>query len=414
MDNGNGTAAGGTETGGRVAGPRCVALVGPFASGKTTLLEAILARTEAITRQGSVAEGNTLGDGSPEARAHQMSVEVNVAAADFMDDTITFLDCPGSVEFAFEAQGVLAGADLAIVVAEADEKKIPALQVILKGLEDRGIPRVLFLNKMDKTEGSVRDTLKTLQAASAAPLVLRHIPIRDDGTVTGFIDLALERAHVYREHAPSEVVELATEEQQREADARFSMLEALADYDDQLMEELLEEIEPSRDRIFQDLVTSMRAGDICPVLIGSAELGHGVGRLLKLIRHEAPTVATTRARLGLDEASGTVLQVLKTIHTAHGGKLSVVRTLAGTVGDGAEPVGPDGAVGRVAGVFTLMGQQASKVDSAGEGDTVGLGKLEDAATGMTLSVGGEPDQLAELHPPAPVLSAAVTSTWAML
>ena len=111
---------------GRIAGPRCVALVGPFASGKTTLLEAILARTGAITRQGAIAEKNTVGDASAEARAHQMSVEVNIAETDFMGDKITFLDCPGSIEFAYEAEGVLAAVDLAVVVAEPDEKKIPA------------------------------------------------------------------------------------------------------------------------------------------------------------------------------------------------------------------------------------------------------------------------------------------------
>src|SRR6185503_8679068 len=190
---------------GRVAGPRCVALVGPFASGKTTLLEAILARTGAVTRQGTIAERNTVGDASAEARAHQMSVEVNVAETDFMGDRLTFLDCPGSIEFGYEAEGVLAGVDLAVVVAEADEKKIPALQVILKTLEDKRIPHLLFLNKIDKAEAGVRETLETLQPASGVPLVLRHIRIWQNGIVTGFIDLALERAFVYREHAPSEV-----------------------------------------------------------------------------------------------------------------------------------------------------------------------------------------------------------------
>ncbi len=161
----------------RAAGPRCIALVGPFASGKTTLLEAILARTGAISRQGTIGEGNTIGDASPEARAHQMSVEINIAETDFMGDKLTLLDCPGSIEFGFEAEGAIVGADLAVVVAEADEKKIPALQVILKTLEDRGIPRVLFLNKVDKAEARVRETLATLQTASSVPLVLRHIPI---------------------------------------------------------------------------------------------------------------------------------------------------------------------------------------------------------------------------------------------
>jgi len=393
---------------GRVGGPRCIALVGPFASGKTTLLEAMLARTGAVTRQGTTAEKNTVGDASPEARAHQMSVEVNIAETDFMGDRLTFIDCPGSIEFAFEAEPVVAAADLAVVVAEADEKKLPALQVILKQFESHAVPHVLFLNKVDRVEGGVREALATLQKASAIPLVLRHIPIRSKGTVTGFIDLALERAFVYREHAPSEVVDISTDEKAREAEARFSMLEALADYDDTLMEQLLSEIEPPRDRVFDDLVREMRAGEICPVLIGSAEHGHGVGRLLKAIRHEAPGIADTRARLGVSENSETMVQVMKTLHTPHGGKLSIVRVLAGSVGDGAELGGSAGPAGRVSGVFRVFGQQAVKREAAQTGETVGLGKLEGARTGMTLGTKAVA-ALVKLTPPEPVLAVAVAS-----
>ncbi len=135
---------------GRKTGPRCIAIVGPFASGKTSLLEAILARTGAIDKPGSVTGGTAVGDSSPEARAHSMSVELNVAETTFMDDTYTFLDCPGSVEFDYESEPLVAGIDAAIVVAEPDEKKIAALQVVLRHLEERGIPRFLFLNKIDK------------------------------------------------------------------------------------------------------------------------------------------------------------------------------------------------------------------------------------------------------------------------
>jgi elongation factor G len=392
---------------GRVPGPRCIALVGPFASGKTTLLEAILARTGAVTRQGTVGEKNTVGDASPEARAHQMSVEANIAETEFMGDRFTFVDCPGSIEFAFEADAVIAGVDLAVVVAEADAKKIPALQVILKSLEDRGVPHVLFLNKVDKADVGVRETLQTLQPASGVPLVLRHIPILQNNTVTGFIDLALERAFVYREHAASEVVDISTDEKAREADARFHMLETLADYDDQLMEQLLGEIEPPRDRVFSDLAMEMREGAICPVLIGSAEHGHGVGRLLKAIRHEAPDIADTRARLKV-AVGATAVQVLKTLHTTHGGKLSIARVLAGSVGDGAELLGPDGPAGRVSGVFRIFGQQAVKRDAAEAGETVGLGKLDGARTGMTLAAGkAAPVQVVTLAAPDPVLGLAV-------
>ena len=166
----------GSRAGGRRTGPKCIAIVGPFASGKTTLLEAILARTGIIPRQNPVSSGNTVSDHSPEAKAHAMSVEATVASIDFMGDSLTFVDCPGSVEFAFEADAVLAASDLAVVVAEADEKKIPALQLIMRKLDDLGVPRILFLNKIDKTAAGVRDTLKMLQPASSAPLLLQADP----------------------------------------------------------------------------------------------------------------------------------------------------------------------------------------------------------------------------------------------
>src|ERR1700691_4764748 len=127
------------NNGTRVTGPRCVALVGPFQSGKTMLLEAILARTGVIQRQGTIEAGNTVGDASKEARHHRMSVELTVATTNFMGDAYSFLDCPGSVEFAHDMRAVLPAIDAAVVVCELDEKKIPQLQLILRALEDQKI-----------------------------------------------------------------------------------------------------------------------------------------------------------------------------------------------------------------------------------------------------------------------------------
>ncbi|BCP54582.1 elongation factor G [Kaistia sp. 32K] len=393
---------------GRSAGPKAIALVGPFGSGKTTLMEAMLARTGAIHKQGIVGDGSAVGDSAPEARAHAMSVELNVAETSFMDERITLLDCPGSVEFSHEAEAVLDAVDCAIVVAEPDEKKMGALQLILKRLEARGIPRILFLNKIDKSDKGVRETLELLQPASAVPLLLRHIPIRQHDVVTGFVDLALERAFVYREYAPSELIDMTDEIRVAEARERYALLEKLADYDDALMEELLEDVEPSREHVLADLVADMRAGLVCPVLIGSALHAHGIGRLLKAIRHEVPDIAATAERLGLPEGNETVLQVMKTLHTGHAGKLSVARVLRGTISDGTELVGPEGSVGRVSGLLRLLGPQASKREPASAGEVVGLGKLDGAATGMTLATGKQPPvQLAPLATPEPVIALAV-------
>ena len=367
------------------AGRQCrlISLVGPYLSGKTTLLEAILARTGAIPRQGTIAGNSTIGDASPEARAHAMSVEMNIATAEFMGDQYTFLDCPGSIEFQHEAAAALIASDVAVVVCEPDPKKVPALQLILRQLEDRGIPHLLFLNKIDKAEMRVRDLIPLLQPASRRPLVLRQVPIWKDGIATGFVDLALERAFVYREHAQSEVIDIPADVRARESEARYHMLEQLADYDDSLMEQLLSDIPPPRDKIFDDLTQELRDGKICPVLIGSAEHGNGILRLLKTLRHDAPTVEQTAKRLGVGGAKSAAY-VVKTLHTAHGGKMSVARVLSGEIADSAG-VKAGEKEERVAGIFTLKGQEAIKRGTAKAGETVALGRLEHIVTGETLT-----------------------------
>jgi elongation factor G len=346
----------GANGGGR---SRCIALVGPYLSGKTTLLEAILARTGGVTRAGSVADKSTVGDASPEARDHGMSVSLNAADVSFLGDTFTFLDCPGSIEFQHEGALALTACDAAVVVCEPDPKRVPALQIILKQLEDRGIPHFLFLNKIDASEVPLRELIPVLQPASTKPLVLRQIPIWENGVATGFVDLASERAYVYRTHAPSEVIELPAGVSERKQEARFHMLEQLADYDDELMEQLLSDAPTPRDKIFHDLTDDLRRGLICPVLLGSAQDGHGIFRLLKALRHEAPLVSDTARRLKLENAKSAAY-VLKTLHTAHGGKLSLVRVLTGDMADGTTVFGADGKEERAAGVFALRGEEPVK------------------------------------------------------
>src|SRR3954466_8065141 len=324
------------------SGPRCIAIVGPFQSGKTTLLESILERTGTVQRSGSVKNGDSVGDASAEARSHNMSVEPNFATVRFLGETMTFVDCPGSVEFLHDMRNVAPACDAAVVVCEADERKIPALEVVLRDLEEADIPRFLFINKVDTTTRRVRETLQMLQRASRTPLLLRQIPIWQDGIAVGFIDLALERAFVYREHAPSEVVELPDGELPREKEARFTMLERLADHDDALMEDLISEIEPPKDRVFEDLSRELKERQVVPVLLGSAERGNGVTRLLKALRHEAPTLMETRARLGVSEDGAALAHVMKSLHMGQGGKLSVARILRGTFHEGDTVVGSRG------------------------------------------------------------------------
>jgi elongation factor G len=297
-----------------------------------------------------------------------------------------------------------------VVVCEMDEKKIPQLQLILRELEDWKIPRILFVNKIDKAEAAVRDVLNLLQPASRTKLILRQIPTFSGDIISGFVDLALERAFVYKEYAPSQVVPLEGDAADLEKTARFSMLETLADHDDELMEQLLEDIQPPRDKVFDDLTRELRDGLVCPVLMGTAARANGVLRLLKALRHESPGVADTAKRLGMKQGGDAVAYVLKTLHTTHGGKMSVVRMLGGQAGDGTTFLTGDDEAGRVAGVFKVIGQSNEKRGPAAVGETVAFAKLEKAKTGDTLSAGKQPHPpLPKVAPYPPVLAIAITA-----
>jgi elongation factor G len=362
--------------------PRCIALIGPNGSGKTTLFEALLARTGAAGHEGSEIRKN-IGDCSPEAQGHGMSVELTAANAEYLGDSFTFLDCPGSVEFHHDGMAALSGCDAAVVVCEADDKKLFALQMTMKALESTGIPHLLFINKIDKVGHGLADVLKMMQSASRLPLVVRQIPIWEDNVVSGFVDLALERAYVYREHAEGQIVEIPSGLASFEAEQRFTMLEKLADYDDELMEQLLSDVAPSRDKVFGDLIVEFKRGQICPIFFGSAEHGNGLERLLKALRHEAPFVEETAKRLGLGSAK-TAAYIMKTIHTSHAGKLSLARMLAGQFADGASVYSAAGEE-RISGVFQVAGMDIKKRGPASAGEVAAFGKLETLATGATIT-----------------------------
>lgn len=387
------------------AQPRCVALVGPFQSGKTALFEAILHRCGVAAKTG---RGDArIGDPSPEARAHKLSVEPVVASCEFMGERYAFVDCPGSVEFAFGASTVLPACDVAVVVCEADERKIPQLELVLRELEELNLPHLLFLNKIDATPGDVHEALSALQKASRAPLLLRQIPILKDGAATGFIDLALERAFVYRDGGTSETIDLPKDEVEHEKSERFHMLETLADHDDKLMEDLILEVEPERARVFADLASELRENHAVSVLLGSAQKENGVTRLLKALRHEAPGVAETRARLGVAADGPPLAYALKTAHPGFGGKVTTARVLRGTFREGDAVKGSAGGEDRVASLVSLTGEQTARVPEAGMGEVAGFLKLDSIGAGEAFSSGSKPAPVADRPAPSPVHAIAL-------
>ena len=364
---------------------RAIALVGAAGTGKTTLLEAMLFASGTLPRQGEVG-ATSVGDASPEARQRGQSVELNVAGFEFLGDRYAVIDAPGSTEFAAAGDLALPAVDLAVIVADPQPGRAALLAPVFKELERLGVPRAVFVNKIDQARGTLDDVMAALAPVSASPLVARQIPLVEKEHVTGFVDLALERAFVYRPGQASERIDLPVELAQVEAQARFHMLEQLADYDDALMEQLLSDVTPSQDEVFADLMAEMNQGQIVPVFFGSALNGWGVRRLLKALRHETPEVDRAAARLGL---SGPCAYAFKTSYAGQAGKLTYARVMGGELHDGDDLTAADGQHGRAGGLLALTGSTTRKIDHAATGEVTAIAKIEAAHAGEVVSMDGK-------------------------
>jgi len=382
-------------------GPRTAVIVGPYLSGKTTLLESLLIASGTTHRKGTVKDGNSVGDGSAEARARNMSTEMNVAHATYLDEEWVFIDCPGSVELSQDSMNALMIADIAIIVTEPSPDRAVTLAPTLKALDDQNVPHIIFVNKMDHPDTSIRATLEALQGISPNPLILREIPIREGDDITGYVDLVSERAFRWQEGKASDLISLPDTVSEREQDARNEMLESLADFDDTLLEELLEDVVPSSDEVYSNLTRDLQQNLIVPVFFGSAEHDNGIHRLLKSLRHETAGVEVVNQRLGVSGTSATA-QIIKVVYAGQIGKLSIARVLQGEITDGMTLNGE-----RVSGIYHMSGQKHDKISKATAGDVVALGRMNNVQTGDLINETGK--QRSEIWPDplSPLFSIAI-------
>jgi elongation factor G len=367
---------------------RVVALCGPYLSGKTSLLESILYATGAIGRRGSTRAGTSIGDGAPEARKRGMGTELNVASVDYLGDQWTFLDVPGSIEFQHDAYSALAVCDAAVLVCEPSPERVVALTPLLKYIEDHRIPHIFFINKIDSAEVRVRDMLSALQGLSARKLVLRQVPIRQTAgngaeETVGYVDLVSERAYRYKSSGASDLIEMPAEILPRESEARREMLETLSEFDDTMLEQLIEDVAPEKSLIYRDLHDEFGADQIAPVLLGAGDRENGVRRLLKALRHDTPFVAETATRRALPSNGVALAECFKVLHQSHTGKLSLCRVWSGTLSEGQSVGGQ-----RIGTLLRPFGQRLDKVSEAKAGEIVALAKVDALSGGQSLGAGG--------------------------
>ncbi|MFA7588449.1 MAG: elongation factor G, partial [Novosphingobium sp.] len=360
---------------------RTVALVGPSGTGKTSLAEALLFASGQINRQGSVAAGSTVGDSSPEARSRGSSTEINIMSFESAGDHFDLIDIPGSPAFAADGLAALPTADIAIVVVDPAPERAILSEPFLRQLDELGIPHAIFINKIENVRaGAIRELVAELQPLSREPLLLRQIPIRDGDTITGYVDLALERAYRYRAGGESEAIPIPGDIVPREREDRTNLLETLADFDDALLETLLRDETPETVAIMHDLAEDTACNRLVPVVFGSALTDGGVHRLLKFLRHETPSMENAAARWHAEDGGFAVFKIL---YAGAMGRLAVGRVFGAGLREGDE-LSVAGVAARAGTLFRMQGEKAGKCDNAAPGEIIAMAKMEAAEPGMLL------------------------------
>jgi len=373
--------------------PRSVALVGPYSSGKSTLFEALMEAAGAAVKRPA------------DPRNRPMTTEIRLGHCTYLGDRWSILDCPGSIEFAHEARSALAMVDIAVVVCEPIPSHAMMVAPLLKALADEAVPHMLFINKIDRLEGSISDTLAALQTYATSPLVLRQVPIVEADTVSGYVDLMSERAYRYRKGQASELMQIPASMQAEEQHALGRLVEVLADHDDALLEKVLEDLKPTPEELYRDMRKDLLAGAVIEVLLGSAENANGVRRLWKALRHDTPEAAETADRKAIEADGPPLAQVFKTAYAGHTGKLSYARVWRGTIKDGAMLGGT-----RLGGIYQTNGSDLAKVPEASAGEIVALGRLDGVHTGVAVTPGATAEALPLPEPPPPVYGLAIATT----
>ncbi|HEY8314202.1 MAG TPA: elongation factor G [Candidatus Baltobacteraceae bacterium] len=393
---------------------RNIAFVGSHHAGKTTLVETILAHCGAIGRKGSVIEGTTTTDHEPEDIAHAQSTTVGFAHTSCDDIDVTLVDCPGFIDFFEETKLALAGVDAAVVVLEADPSRVALTQMVVDFIESRKLPHVFVINKLDRPGSDFAGTLAALQEAYGRHVVAEQWPIGSAESMRGYVDLAESKAFIYDGGAekPAEIPPELRAEVER---ARAALLEGMADFDDHLMEELLEGLEPPADEVEKDLCDECSHDQIVPVLAAAGLPGFGVHALVRAMEKwfpspaDAPMVDAEGRPIAPESDVPVVASVIKTIVHPQSGKLSVVRVIAGTLKADATlgNISRGGEKVRSGGLYRLQGKKQEAIPQAGPGSIVAVARLESVATGDTLTSDGFKVLLPRVPRAEPVFAVAI-------
>lgn len=393
---------------------RNIAIVGSHHAGKTTLVESILSHCGAIGRRGTVVDGTTTTDSDPECITHAQSTVVGFAHCTCDDVDLCLIDCPGFVDFFEETKLAMTGADAAVIVIEADPSRVAQTQALVEFIESRKIPHVFAINKLDRPGSDFAGTLAALQGAYGRHVVAEQLPIGVAESFAGYVDLATMHAY-FCEGDKERAVEIPAELLGAARTARESLLEAMADFDDHLMEELLEGVEPPLDEVEKDLCDECAHDQIIPVLATAGLPGYGTAALVRAMEKWFPSPADAsqvdaEGRPIEPKATGPIAAtVIKTSIHPQSGKISIVRVLTGTLKADSTltDLSKGGEKVRSAGLYRLQGKKQEAIPEAGPGTIAAIARLETVATGDTLASDGFKILLPRVQRSEPVYAVAI-------
>jgi elongation factor G len=398
---------------------RNVVLVGHSGAGKTTLTEAMLFTAGAITRMGKIEDGNTVSDHDQEEIRRGISVSLSLAPVEWKSTKVNVLDAPGYADFIGDAKGALRAADCCLFVVSAVDGVEVQTEVVWELAVEAGLPRAIFINKIDRERASFDRTLDGLVAAFGTQVAPIHLPIGEEHEFTGVMDLLTRKAYRYGSGPTGEEGEWPEDLTAKAEPYRERLTESVAEADDSLLEKYLESGELSAEEIVRGVKAGLVEAKFAPALLGAAGRPAGVDRLLDFIAEAFPSPAdrppvAARTKDGqerevaLDPAGALVGQVFKTVSDPFVGRINLFRVFRGKVR-------PDSSVfnaaknteERIGQVFTLRGKDHETVAEVPAGDIGAVAKLAHTATGDTLSTKQEPLSLPEIELPEPLLAMAI-------
>ncbi len=395
---------------------RNVALIGHIGSGKTTLIEALLYRAGVTSRLGRIEDGNTVSDFSDEEQAHGMSINLAVAPIEWNGHKINLVDTPGMADFEGDVLAAMSAVDLAVFVVSATDGVEPNTEHYWMAAEELKLPRMVFINKLDRDNASFERTMDDLRSKLGSGVAPIELPIGEGPTFHGVADLFRDKAYIY-DSGSATVVDMPEDMAEHEHEVHAQLVEGIVVADDDLLTGYLDGVIPSVEVLEETMKKGVIAATVFPVVCGSATRPIGVDRLADFICEVGPSpadrpVVLTAGELEItveaDPAGEPLVTVFKTAFDRYVGAISIFRVVSGTIHrDDHLYNHRSGTDERFHTLFGLRGKDQLDLMELGAGDIGAIAKLAETETGDTLSKRSQPVGLPIRRSAVPTLATAV-------